>query len=135
DWFINAQKPGVRERSQHQLGQMVPTAVFAPSMTKSAHDIHHGVSDFFKRERSIFVFANACGPVRSMNGACCGTRRTTRDLRSFIAAPKDWYTIESLCETPIDEVGHVPAVRAACRNQRTNDNTVIASIRLKDRDS
>lgn len=131
DWFFGAQTDGGHQAIR-QLSEMAPIMAIAPSMTTDAADLHHSVSDFFRRERCLFIFSNACGQMKELTGKCCADRQG-KDIRSFVASPRKWYSIIPLCgSTSMLDKG-VEIVNAPCANQNTNANTAAASIRLEEK--
>ena len=133
DWFFDAQPAGAPEHKE-AISNLVPTLCIAPSMTTHVSDLNHGVTHFFRRERSLFLFSNACGPVRHMRKKkCCADGG--EDLRSFVAAPTEWYDLETLNHAEIEDLERgkrVAVVKGTCRSQESGDNTALARVRLRE---
>ncbi len=136
DWYVL--RSSGEPKALTQLLQALPVIAICPAMTGNTEDMS-SLLQSFKSTRTAMVFANACGMSKMLTGRACCTghaSNSAKDLRSFIAAPSDWFTLydgnESSEEPTRHVVGGVPAVFAPCRGARdpdgTRDNMAVARL-------
>ena len=130
DWFFSVQV-GNGSESRKQIERMAPTMALAPSMTTEARDLYSYMTSDFNRFGTSLLFSNACGQVRLLKGGkCCAVMPEKSDARSFLASP-DWrFEIATIHGAKPEDLRSVHIVQANCKNNKTKDNIVVASIRL-----
>lgn len=99
DWFVT--RASARPVALDQLLQLSPSLAVAPLMTRLMADLHQLSWNTLKGTRTAFLAPNACGTLHSLPGVgCCHSPATgacaERDIRGFISAPEDHYTIEPI---------------------------------------
>lgn len=99
DWFVMRASAG--PVTLNQINQLSPSLAVAPLMTRIMADVHQLASTTFKGTRTVLLAPNACGTLHSLPGVgCCHTPATAtcaeRDIRGFISAPEEHYTIEPI---------------------------------------
>jgi len=132
DWFPFAQ-PDSGAGMLQVLAEAVPTLALMPAMTAEARELVASVSSLFRRERTVVVFANACGQLRLHAQQHCCQGDGANDLRSFVAVPKTFYDLTPLIGAGTD-AGVARFARAPCAGQKAptlNENAVIACARLQ----
>ena len=127
DWFFL--RSAGEAKGYNQFNQALPVVAVAPAFTGSVLGVEH-ICEVMRDTRTPFIFANACGPVRSSlrNDNCCGKVAEAEklyDVRSFIAAPRSWFELDAKECSVSDRTG-VRVAKAACRLDQEGPNAVFA---------
>ncbi len=133
DWLFLRSAGSPKAYEQFQAAQ--PVLALASSFTATVLEFEN-ILGTLRDTRTPLVFTNACGPVSSLlrGGRCCAVNDDTKpqklyDARSFIAAPKNWFTIsDGNDQKVLGGSKGVYVTKAACNQEKTGDNTVWARI-------
>ncbi len=134
DWF--ACRPDALAKSTLELTQVYPMLGICASLTGSERSLS-STKDMFKDSESIFLFANACGPVRRKlrGGICCSfcsdssrcdfSEQKYFDVRSCVAVPRIWTKVFANTEEEhIVETAGISQIKAPCSGSKSNNNMV-----------
>ena len=101
DWYFQRpSSPATQMITHAQFTAAAPLIAICPTLSGNLKDLYDMAHTLFKSTHTVMINANACGTARKIfrDGECCmqqnKNEKNLGDVRSFIAAPADYYNME-----------------------------------------